>query len=76
MAGADGIDADFLQLAQTPFQHLVRHRRAERAGIVMNADALELGRNAVEQKSFGRSKTGRADAERRPWFRPAPFRRI
>ena len=29
VAGANRIDADFLQQTQTPFQHLVRHRRAE-----------------------------------------------
>ena len=68
VAGADGVDADFLQQAQSPFQHLVRHRRAEAAGLVMDADALELHRLAVEKETLVGIEPRRADAEGRGGF--------
>jgi len=65
MAGADSIDAEVLQQPQSPLQHLVRHGGAEATGVVMNANALELDRPAVERKTFAGIEPGRADAEGR-----------
>src|ERR1700677_5279157 len=54
VAGANGVDADFLEQTQTSLPRLVGHGRAERTRIMMNANAFELGRNAVEKKSLVR----------------------
>ena len=51
---------------------LVRHGRANRTGIVMQANALELGRNAIEKKSLIRVKHRGADAKWRFRFVHGP----
>src|ERR1019366_6607505 len=46
------------------FQHFVRHGGSDRAGVVMQANALELQIFAVEGKAPGRVKRSGADAKR------------
>ena len=65
VAGANRVDADFFQQTQTPFQNFLWHGRAKWTRVVMNANPLELGRNAVESKSFVGVKRRGADAKGR-----------
>ena len=68
MTRANRVDADFLQQTQTPFEHFAGNGRANRSGVVMNANAFELGGNAVEKKSVVRVERRRANSKGRFCF--------
>ncbi len=63
VAGADGIGADFLEREQAAQEHFVRHGRADGAGIVMQADTLDLHIFPIEKKSLVRVEMKFANAK-------------
>ena len=65
VAGADGVAAHFLQDLNLPLQRAGVDGRAERAEVVMVANAVERHALAVQQKSVVRRELDGADAERR-----------
>ena len=55
MAGANGIDTQLpAKAAGDALRHAVRHGSADAAGIVVDADAFDLGRNTVQQQALVR----------------------
>ncbi len=62
---AYGVASHLLQAQKPGFQHMIVQSGAERAEIVMNAHAFELGPDAVDQKSPIRIEFGGAYAESR-----------
>ncbi len=51
MTHAEGVYTEILQVAQTAFPHLFRHNGTERAGIMMDADSLNLHILPIEGKT-------------------------
>ena len=62
--GADGVDADDLQLRQPPLQRAHRQRGAEAADLVVHAHAFELRAGAVDAEAGVGVEHDRPDAER------------
>jgi hypothetical protein len=65
VAGADGVAAHGLQDFNLPFQRAGVDGRAERAEVVMVANAVQRHASAVQKKSVVRRELNRADAEGR-----------
>ena len=63
VGGADRVAAHGLELLQPPAPHRRGYGGAQRARIVMHANALELHGNAVQEKAFVRIENGGAHAE-------------
>ena len=68
MGAADGVDAQFLQSLQPALQGRFGKGRAEGAQVVVQTNAFELERLAVEEETVVRVEAGRADAEGRAGF--------
>ncbi len=68
MTGANRVGAQVLHQAQPPFEHLIGHGRTETARIVMQTDALDLHRFAVEEEAFVGVEFDRANPEGRRHF--------
>ena len=65
MAGADGVAAHLLQAGEAPGPDGDRDGVAERARILVQADALELGRLSVDEQPAVGIELEPADAEGR-----------
>ena len=65
VARADGVDAGLAQNFQLPLQRADVDGRAERAEIVVVANAVQLDVLAVKKKSFVHGELRSADAKRR-----------
>ena len=63
MTAANRVAAEVFEDLEPPFQHPIRHGRAETSGIVMQANTLQFRRHAVEQKPAAGVERRGADAE-------------
>ena len=52
VGAADGIDTNLLEVLEASTPHIVGHGSTERAGIVMQTDALDLHPAAIERKAL------------------------
>ena len=52
MGAADGIDTNLLEVLEAATPHIVGHGSTERAGIVMQTDALDLHPAAIEREAL------------------------
>ena len=68
MGAADGVDTQFLQSLQPALQGRFGKGRAEGAQVVVQTNAFELERLAVEEETVVRVEAGRAEAEGRAGF--------
>ena len=68
--GADGVDAHPPEHLQPALPHPLRHRRADRARVVVQVDAEQLDAPAVQQEAAVAVEGDGADAERRGDQRP------
>ena len=61
VAGADRVAARFFQLFKAPSPYVFRHGGAQRARVVVEADAFQLPARPIEEETFIRVKAEGAD---------------